>query len=76
MIWLYVANRNKDPALIAYYFLKEVEVINGIATKIRADLKSENSYVYDIQTFFRRNDNMNFLAIGAFNMVNQHRTNV
>ena len=56
IIWLHVANTNKDPAVIAYYFLKEVEVINGTATKIRADLGSENSYVYGIQMFFRRND--------------------
>ena len=56
IIWYHVANTNKDPAIIAYYFLKEVEVINGTATKIRADLGSENSYVYGIQTFFRRND--------------------
>ena len=57
IIWLHVANTNKDPAVIAYYFLKEVEVINGTATKIIADLRSENSYLYGIQTFFRRNYN-------------------
>ena len=38
IIWLHVANTNKDTAVIAYYFLKEAEVINGTATKIRADL--------------------------------------
>ena len=52
IIWLHVANTNKDPAVIAYYFLKEVEAVNGTATKIRADLRSENSYIYCIQTFF------------------------
>ena len=56
IIWLHVANTNKDPAVIAYYFLKEVKVISGTATKIRADLGSENSYVYGIQMFFGRND--------------------
>ena len=60
IIWLHVGNANKDPAVIGYYFLKEVEVINGTATKIRADLGSENSYVYGIQKFFRRNDNDEF----------------
>ena len=35
--WLYVTNVNKDPAVIAYYFLKEVEVINWTATNIRAE---------------------------------------
>ena len=45
LIWLHVANTNKDPAFIAYYFLKEIEVINGASTKIRADLESKNSYV-------------------------------
>ena len=65
-IWLHVANTNKDPAVIAYYFLKEVEVINRTANKIRADLGSENSYVYGIQTFFRRNDNDEFSGRRSF----------
>ena len=52
IIWLHVANANKDPAAIAYYFLKEIEAFNGPAIKIRADLESENSYLYAIQTFF------------------------
>ena len=43
IIWLHVPNTNKGPAVIAYYFLKEVKVINGTATKISADLGSENS---------------------------------
>ena len=60
IIWLHVANTNKDPVVIAYYFLKEVEAFNGNANKIRVDLGSENSYVYGIQTFFRRNDNDEF----------------
>ena len=66
IIWLHVANTNKDPAVIAYYFLKEVKVISGTATKIRADLGSENSYVYGIQTFFRRNDNDKFSVNRSF----------
>ena len=44
----------------AYYFLKEVEAFNRTANKIRADLGSRNSYVYGIQTFFRRNNNDEF----------------
>ena len=66
IIWLHVANTNKDPAVITYYFLKEVEVINRTATKIRADLGSENSYVNGIQTFFRRNDNDEFSGNRSF----------
>ena len=37
IIWLHVTNINRDPAVIAHYFLKEGEVINGKATKIRAE---------------------------------------
>ena len=74
IIWLHVANTHKDPAVIAYYFLKEVKVINGTATKIRADLGSENSYVYGIQSSFGETVMMNFLAIEAFNTVNQPQT--
>ena len=66
MIWLHVANTNKDPAVIAYYLLKKVETFNGTATKIRADLGSENSYVYGIQTSFRRNNNDEFSGNRSF----------
>ena len=66
IIWLHVGNTSKDPAVTAYYFLKEVEVINGTATKIRADLGSENFYVYGIQKFFRRNDNNEFSGNRSF----------
>ena len=66
IIWLHVANTNKDPAVIEYYFLKEVKVINGAATKIRADLGSDNSYVYGIQTFFRKNDDDEFSGNRSF----------
>ena len=66
IIWLHVANKNKDPAVIAYYFLKEAEVINGTATQIRADLGSENSFVYGIQVFFWRNDNDEFSGSRSF----------
>ena len=37
IIWLHVTNINEDPAAIAHYFLKEVEVIDETATKIRAE---------------------------------------
>ena len=57
VIWLHVANTNKDSAVIAYYFLNEVEAFNGTATKNRADLISENSYECGMQTFFPRNNN-------------------
>lgn len=40
IIWLHVVNTN--PVIIAYCFLKEVEVIDATATKFRADLALEN----------------------------------
>ena len=57
IIWLHVANTNKEPAVIAYYFLMEIEVINGTTTKTRADLGSETTYLCGIQMFVRRDDN-------------------
>ena len=74
IIWLHVADANKDPAVRAYYFLKEVEVINGTATKIRADLGSENSYVYGIQTFFWGKYNDEFSGNRSFQYGNQPQT--
>ena len=49
VIWLHVGNTNTDPVVIACYFVKEVEAFSGTATKIRADLGSENSYVFGIR---------------------------
>ena len=66
IIWLHVTNTHKDPAIIAYYFLNEVEAFNQTATKIRVDLGSETSYVYGIQTFFRRNDDDEFSGNRSF----------
>ena len=43
-------------SVIAHHFLKEVEIINEIAIKIREDLVSEN-FQYGVQKFFWRNDN-------------------
>ena len=37
IILLYVANTYKDPAVLAYYFLKEIEVIRESITKLRGD---------------------------------------
>ena len=52
--------------VIAYYYLKKFEVINGTAIKIRTDLASEKSYVYGIQSFFRRNNNGKFSGNRSF----------
>ena len=76
IIWLHVANTNKEPAVIAYYFLMEIEIINGTTTKTRADLGSETTYLCGIQMFVRRNDNDEALVIEAFNTVNQPQTSV
>ena len=76
IIWLHVANTNKDPAVIACYFLKEVEAFNGTATKIRAGLASEIFTYTAYRRFFGKTIMMNFLAIEAFNTVNQPHTNV
>ena len=76
IIWLHVANTNKEPTVIAYYFLMEIEVINGTTTKTRADLGSETTYLCGIQMFVRRNDNDEALVIEAFNTVNQPQTSV
>lgn len=40
IIWLHIVNTN--PVIIAYCFIKEVEVINATTTKFRADLALEN----------------------------------
>ena len=76
IIWLHVANTNKDPAVIAYYFLKEVEVINGTATKLEQILDQKILMYMAYRRSFGETIMMNFLAIEAFNMVDQPQTNV
>ena len=66
IIWLHVANTNKDPSVVSYYFLNEVKRINGTAIKIRADCGSENTSICGIQRFFRRNAEDNFAGERSF----------
>jgi len=53
IIWLKVAPTNKDPKIIASYYLKAVEELNGLPTKIRSDDGSENSIIQPIHIALR-----------------------
>lgn len=55
MIWLRVAPSNKNPAMIANYFLDAVTNVKGTARRIRADRGVENSTIAGVQRYFNRN---------------------
>ena len=55
LIWLEASYTNKDPRMIAGYYISEVEK-NGVCPRIiRSDRGSENVLLCDIQRFMRRN---------------------
>lgn len=53
IIWLHAYSTNSNPKVIAGYFIDEVENRNGTATRIRADLGTENCFVEQMQLFLR-----------------------
>ena len=72
IIWLHNANTNKDPAVIAYYFLKVAEVINGTTTQKLEQILDQKILLSMVHiSSFGETIMMNFLAVEAFNTVNQ-----
>jgi hypothetical protein len=54
ILWLEVASSNNNPEIIAHFFSKNVHLLGGTASIIRADRGTENVNVAAIQRFFRR----------------------
>lgn len=54
VLWLKVSRSNKNPAIIAKYFLEYVKSLSGTAEKVYADPGTENGNTGGIQNFFRR----------------------
>lgn len=53
MVWLHAYSTNSNPKIIAGYFLAEVEKRMGTASRIRADLGTENVTMAQMQRFLR-----------------------
>jgi hypothetical protein len=55
IIWMKAGITNKNPNVIAWYYLEGVRQYNMYPQRIRADLGTENVGVAEIQKFLRRN---------------------
>ena len=53
LIWLEVSTTNKNPEVIAQYYLDAVRQNGGVPQKIRSDDGSENSLIEAIHTYLR-----------------------
>ena len=56
IIWAEVYKTNKDPEIIAGYFIDAVKEINGCPTILRMDAGSENVTCFRLQQYFRERD--------------------
>ncbi len=52
MIWLEAYKTNKDPRLIAGYFMDAVIKAGGCPARVRLDLGTENVHLAEMQFFF------------------------
>lgn len=53
IMWLCVSSSNKDPRVVAFYYLKTVEKYNCLPTLIRSDAGTENSIVENLHKALR-----------------------
>lgn len=56
ILWLEVASSNKDPKVVADYFLSTVQQLGGVPRLIRSDKGTENTLIAVLQKLFRNND--------------------
>ncbi len=56
ILWLEVASSNKDPKVVANYFLSTVQELGGVPRLIRSDKGTENTRIAVLQKMFRMND--------------------
>ena len=57
---------NKDPEIIASYFISTVKNINGVPRKIRSDDGTENSLIEHIQIALRASHDGEFAGLASF----------
>ena len=45
LIWLEIGSTNKNPAVVARYYLEAVKQVGGVPRKIRSDDGTENRHI-------------------------------
>ena len=66
IIWLETGPSNKDPEIIAAYYISAVKNVNGVPSKIRSDDGSENSLIEPIQIALRSGHTDEFAGLASF----------
>ena len=66
IIWLEVASTNKDPSVVAGYFLKAVKSIGGLPVRIRSDDGTENSLIEAVQIAIRSQHDDEYAGLGSY----------
>lgn len=66
VLWLNVAETNKDPFYIAHYFINAVTDLDKLPKLVRSDRGTENVNVCHIQSYMRRLDNGPFGGENSF----------
>ena len=66
LIWLEVCPSNKNPNVIAKFFIDAVKQLKGIPMRIRCDDGSENCVIEPIQIALRMDDDDEFNGEGSF----------
>lgn len=55
IIWLKAGVSNKNPSIIAHYYIESIRQYGVYPRRVRADMGTENVHVEALQKFFRRN---------------------
>jgi hypothetical protein len=66
IMWLEVSSTNKDPSVVAQYYVDCIKQLRGTARVVRVDCGTENVYVAAIQCFFRNHHGDGMAGISSF----------
>ena len=65
-IWLEIGTSNKQPEVVAYFFIQAVKQLRGVPTRIRSDDGTENSITESIQISLRTSHSDEYQGLGSF----------
>ena len=66
IIWLEVASINKDPSVVAGYFLKAVKSIGELPVRIYSDDGTENSLIEALQIAIKSQHGDEYAGLGSY----------
>ena len=66
ILWLEVSSTNKNPKVVASYYLETINQIGGVPRRMRCDKGTENTIIGLLQQFFRWEDNDEFAGSKSF----------